>query len=110
MRVVVNPLGDAVAVASTSPSRGGRQQPPHPHDVVRGGGEGEDPGDEWPTTMAELPEPADGLHPAEALFDQFAFPLTDGIARMARGPLIDRTAAAVRRRVLRQVRGGAHRA
>ena len=33
--------------------------------------------------MTQLPQPADGLHPAEALLDEFPLLLTDGIARRA---------------------------
>ena len=44
--------------------------------------------------MAEFPEPAHRLHPAEALFDTFAVPLTDRIAGMPRRAPIDRTPAA----------------
>jgi hypothetical protein len=32
--------------------------------------------------MAQLAETADGLHPAETLFDQLTFSLTDRVRRM----------------------------
>ena len=43
--------------------------------------------------MPELAQAADGLHPAEDLFHEFSFPLTHVIARMPRGPTVDRTPA-----------------
>ena len=43
--------------------------------------------------MPEFAQAADGLHPAKDLFYEFPFPLTDVIARMPRGPAIDRTPA-----------------
>ena len=41
--------------------------------------------------MPELAQAADGLHPPKDLFDELSFPLADVIARMSRGPAIDRT-------------------
>jgi hypothetical protein len=44
------------------------------------------------------------LHPAEALLDSFAYPLTDRITRMTRGARIERRASGARE-ILRHVRG-----
>ena len=49
--------------------------------------------------MPELAQAADGLHPAEDLFHEFSFPLTHVIARMPRGPTVDRTPADLLRHV-----------
>ena len=65
--------------------------------------------DQRPAAMAQLAQAADGLHPAEALLDQLALPLTDGVAGMARRAAIDRAAAGARR-VLRDMRRDVHRA
>ena len=53
--------------------------------------------------MPELAQAADGLHPAEDLFHEFSFPLTHVIARMPRGPTVDRTPADLLRHVGRDV-------
>ena len=39
--------------------------------------------------MPEFAQPAEGLHPAEDLLDQFSLALADGIARVPRGPPVD---------------------
>src|SRR3954466_10088465 len=83
------------------------QEAAHADDVVRGGGEGEDPADERTATVTQFPQAANGLHPAEYLFDQLAFALADLVSRVARGPRVDRAAAA-RRDVLRDVRRDIH--
>ena len=54
------------------------------------GSEGHAPVSELATAMPQLPQAADGLHPAEHLLDEFASLLTGGIAGVARGPAIDR--------------------
>src|ERR1700733_8125205 len=41
-------------------------------------------------TIAGAPQPADGLHPTEGLFDPFADPLTDRVTRMAHGAGVER--------------------
>ena len=41
------------------------------------------------TDLASLPEVADGLHPAEDLFDSFSNALTDGIAGVACRSCVD---------------------
>ena len=43
--------------------------------------------------MPELAQAADGLHPPEDLLHELPFPLTHVIARMPRGPAIDRAPA-----------------
>src|SRR5216684_7177271 len=42
------------------------------------------------SAIAGFAQPADGLHPAEALLDPFAHPLTDRITRMASGARVER--------------------
>src|SRR5882672_2878484 len=61
--------------------------------VVSCGGKDEDPVDAFATAMAQLAQQADRLQPAENLFDPFAFPLTDLIARMSGGATINGQAA-----------------
>ena len=43
------------------------------------------------SAIAGASEPANGLHPAEDLFDPLPDPLTDRVARVASGPPVDRT-------------------
>ena len=71
-------------------SRWPRKQGPQPDQVVRGGGEGHDPIDAFTAAVAQLPQPADGLHPAEDLLDQLPFPLTDCVAFRPGRPTVDR--------------------
>ena len=78
------------------------QQAADAHDVVRRGGEGEDPVDERSASVAQLPQTANRFHPAEALFDELPFLLTDGVAGVPGRARIDRAASA--RRMLRDVR------
>src|SRR5687768_5621811 len=73
-----------------SRSRRAFEQPAQSDDVVRRRGEREDPGDQRAAAMMQLAEVADRFHPAEALFHQLPLLLTDGIARMACRPAIDR--------------------
>src|SRR5258708_36783329 len=61
--------------------------------VVRGRRKDQGPADPVTTTMSQLVEHPNRLHPSEALFDELALPLTHQIPRMARRPRIDRTAA-----------------
>src|SRR5829696_2311626 len=86
-------------------SRGRRfDQRSHPHEVVGGGAEGEDPVDARPTAVPQLAEECDGFHPAKGLLHQFALLLTDGIAGMACGPSVDGTMATGAGGKLRDVR------
>src|SRR6266850_5693399 len=87
-------------------SRGPREQGAQADQVVRRGGEGDDPIDEFATAMPELAQTADGLQPAKDLLDQFPFLLADRVAGMPRGPLVDRAAG----NLLRDVRRDAERA
>src|SRR5688500_5874209 len=64
-------------------SCGGLQRA-HADQIVGGRGEEKLPVHASPSTMTELPEPTDGLHPPEDFFDAFAHALTDVIARVAR--------------------------
>ena len=63
----------------------------HPHQVVHGRCEGEQPADSLHTAQFDLPDQPDRLQPAEDLFDPFPLLLTHGIAGMAGGPSINRT-------------------
>jgi hypothetical protein len=47
------------------------EQSTQPHNVVSGGGEGEDPVDQRPTTVPQFAQTSNGLHPPEALLDGF---------------------------------------
>ena len=76
-------------------SRACQLQVPQPDQVIRRGGEGELPIHEGDAAMPELAQAADGLHPPEDLFHELPFPLTDVIARMPRGPAIDRAPASL---------------
>src|ERR1700692_2374353 len=69
-------------------SRGLRQERARGDQVVPRRGEGHDPIDEFAATMPQLPQPADGLHPAEDLFDQLPFLLADQVAGMPRGATV----------------------
>ena len=71
--------------------------------MIGGGGEGELPIHQGDAAMPELAQAADGLHPAEDLFHEFSFPLTHVLARMPRGPTVDRTPADLLRHVGRDV-------
>ena len=90
-----------------TPAAGGsgtpRLQIPQPDQGIGGGGEGELPIHQGDAAMPELAQAADGLHPAEDLFHEFSFPLTHVIARMPRGPTVDRTPADLLRHVGRDV-------
>ena len=65
------PHGLGVAPSACGP----RQQTSQPDDVVHGRRAGEAPGDERTAAVAELPQPADRLHPSEALLDELALVL-----------------------------------
>ena len=79
-------------------SRRGRQQCPHADQVVGRRAERHDPVDPGAAAMPQLPQPADGFHPAEDLFDQFPFPLTNGIPGVTCRAGINRAALDLRRR------------
>src|SRR6266851_10099188 len=70
--------------------------------VVDRQAEDEHPVHASPAAMARLAQQADGLEPAEDLFDALAFPLADSVPGVAGGALIDRTRPI--RGVLRHVR------
>ena len=112
MRVTPPPTtvrtGDTLSRRGASDTRGRRSgtprlQIPQPDQVIGGGGEGELPIHQGDAAMPELAQAADGLHPAEDLFHEFSFPLTHVIARMPRGPTVDRTPADLLRHVGRDV-------
>ena len=71
--------------------------------VIRCRGEGKLPIYELDTAMPQLPQASDGLHPPKDLFHELPFPLTDVIARMPRGPAVDRTPASLLRHVGRDL-------
>ena len=56
------------------------------HEIVGGRRDGHDLIDERSAPMAQLPQPADRLQPAEDLLDQLPFPLTDVVTGMPGGP------------------------
>src|SRR5947199_9958179 len=97
---------DAGSLAATSRRRrpessGGAscrtlRQVPDAHQVVDRQAEDEHPPDAPAAAMARLPKQADGLEPAEDLFDPLALLLTHLVAGVARGAPIDR-ARTVRR-------------
>src|SRR6266404_8798567 len=60
--------------------------------VVSGGGEHEEPLHQAAAAMTGLAQAADGLDPAERLFDPLALDCADAIAGMAGGARIDRRA------------------
>jgi hypothetical protein len=79
----------------------------HPHQVVHGRGEGEQPADSLHTTEFDFAQHPDRLQPAEDLFDPFALLLTHGVAGMTSGPPINRTGTI--RRMLGHMRRDLHR-
>src|SRR5205085_7214357 len=62
-----------------------------PHQVIRGGGEGDRPVDPLAAAMPQFAEQADRLQPAEDLLHEFPFLLADRVARMPRRTPVDRT-------------------
>src|SRR6266436_1021297 len=63
-------------------SRRPRQESAQANQVVRRGGKGHDPIDEFATAVSQLPQPAHRFHPAKDLLDQLALLLADGIPGM----------------------------
>ncbi len=82
-------------------SRRGRQECPQADQVVGCRAERHDPVDPGATPMPQLPQAADRFHPPEDLFDQFSFPLTDGIPGVTRGAGVNGTALDLLRDVRR---------
>jgi hypothetical protein len=66
----------------------------HAHQIVGGAGEGKYPVHFVHPAMPNLSHERDRLQPAEAFFDPFPLPLTDGVARVPRGAAINRAAPA----------------
>src|SRR5206468_180504 len=93
----------------TSPwtSRRGSDQVPHTHQIVGGRCPGKHPGDTLPAPMPYLAHQSYRLHPPKDFFHPFAFLLTERVAGMARGSLVD--GAATVRIVLGHMRRGAAR-
>src|SRR5438045_7774932 len=81
-------------------SDGWGEQRTHAHQIERGRSEDERPIDAGSAAVPQLPQQADGLHPTEALLDQFSFLLTDRVAGMTGRTRIDRTAAMCRLGIL----------
>src|SRR5450759_552983 len=86
-------------------SRGPREQCAQANQVVGRRGEGHDPIDEDAATMPQLPQAADGLHPAEDLFDQLPFLLADEVAGVPSGTAVDGAAFDLLRHVRRDAQG-----
>lgn len=63
----------------------------HPHEVIHGRSEGEQPANPLYATEFDFAQQPDRLQPAEDLFNPFALLLTHGVAGMASGPPINRT-------------------
>src|SRR5687768_14746814 len=59
--------------------------------------------------MSQLAQTADGLHPAEPLFDKLPLLLTDRIPRVPRGSTVNGASSMAGRAVLRQMRRRVHR-
>ena len=74
-----------------------------PYQVKHRCREGEEPAHPPHAAELDLTEQPHGLQPAEDLFDPFALLLTDGVARVPRGPAINGTRPS--RRVLGDMRG-----
>src|SRR5512135_2898 len=73
---------------------GGRlRQVSHANQIVSRRREGEHPSDAIFAAILGLAESSDGLDPPEDLLDPLPFSLTDGVARVLRGSLIDGAAA-----------------
>ena len=86
-----------------------RQQFPHPHEVIGGSREGENPSDFEDAPVSQLAQEGDGLEPAEAFLDPLALLLTDAIPGVPRRAPINR-AASRPAGVLGDVRRYVHRA
>src|SRR5882762_5223875 len=98
----INPLSGSLATLFRLPERllpsgrslsGNLDQISNADQVISRSREDEDPVDAFATAMAQLAQQADRLQPTEDLFDAFAFPLTDLIARMSGGATINCRAA-----------------
>src|SRR5579885_2272358 len=79
------------SVFRLTPAQSGRGQIAHSDQVVGGQGEGKHPAHPSDPAMTCLAQACDGFEPAEDLLNALAFLLTDHIARMARGAVIDDT-------------------
>ncbi len=71
-------------------SCGGGRQARDSRQVVGGSDQVSVPLHPRASAIAGFAPPADGLHPAEALLDPFAHPLTDRITRMPSGARVER--------------------
>src|SRR4051794_12759725 len=70
-----------------------RHQVPHPHEVIGGRRERENPPDSFQPAMACLAERANRFDPAKHFFDALPFSLAHFITCMPRRATIDRAAA-----------------
>src|SRR5208282_1687743 len=93
---VVEPLRGIVGISAADLGRRG-QQVAHSDQVVGRQCEGEHPTDAVDAAMASLAQAPDGLEPAEDFFHPFAFLLTNRVARMTSGALVDNTALLARK-------------
>jgi hypothetical protein len=76
-------------------------QVPDPHEIVDGGGKGEDPIHPPLAAVPRLAEQPDGLEPAEDLLDELALALAHQVTGVAHGAAVDPTGPV--RRVLGHV-------
>src|SRR5258705_10386896 len=72
---------------------GDQHQIPDAHQVVSGSSELKEPTYILEAAMTRLTHQANRFQPAKDLFHSFAFPLTQLVARMASGALVNRTTA-----------------
>jgi len=71
-------------------------QVPHAHQVVGRVGEREDPIDFQRSAMPNFAQQRNGLQPAKTFFDALPLLLTDGIALLPRGAIVNGAAASSR--------------
>src|SRR5271165_2583825 len=89
-------VAKAAGRSSASGSCGCGQQVAHSHQIVSGQRKGEHPAHSRQAAMASLAQPTHGLEPAEDLLHPFAFLLTNRVARLAGGAVVDSAALLAR--------------
>src|SRR6202022_1485840 len=86
-------VGVAPDALTPCPSYCRRQQSAQSDEVVGRRGEGKEPADQGLAAVPQFAQPADRLHPAKALFDQFPFALAEGVPGMPGRASIDGASA-----------------